>query len=124
MRKQTKKQLQDFNNEVIEILEFYGASRVENPHTRMITYIIDSEKIGELSIKLEYETSRIYTIYTKFDDPEKAVKFFNISVHNGKMNSHEYSPEPCLTFIDELLDNYNQINGIDSHAAYLEVNSN
>ncbi|MED3562295.1 hypothetical protein [Bacillus xiapuensis] len=108
--KQNTKQLEEFNNEVIEILEFYGAVK-QNDNT----YTMNSEKIGLLTIKLEKEPSKVYLIYAAFKDAEKAVKYFNIKPYNGKMNSHEYSPEPCLTFIDELLYNYNQIIGINLH---------
>lgn len=110
MKKQTKKQLQDFNNEVIEILEFYGATKLNEN-----TYTMNSDKIGLLTITLENEPSKIYTIYSRFEDTEKAIKYFNVRPYNGKINSHEYRPEPCLWFIDSLLDNYNQINGINSH---------
>lgn len=116
MKKQTKKQLAEFNNEVIEILEFYGAVK-ENENT----YSIDSDKIGKLTIKLENETSKVYTIFARFEDPEKASRYFNVKPYNGKMNSHEYRQEPCLWFVDGLLHNYNQINGINLHDQTLSV---
>jgi hypothetical protein len=109
-KKQTVKQLNEFNNEVVEILEFYGATKQDE-----FTYTMDSEKIGLLTIKLENETSKVYSIYAAFKDTKKAVKYFNIKPYNGKMNSHEFRPEECLFFIDELLYNYNRIIGINFH---------
>ena len=113
MRKQTKKQLQEFNNEVIEILNFYGASQVSENK-----YYMNSDKIGKLHITLDTDTSQVYSIYTEFEDTKKAVNFFNVRLYNGKMHSNEFTPEPGILFIDELLDNYNQIVGIDSHAQH------
>lgn len=121
MRKQTKKQLQEFNSEVMEILEFYGAKETVNYFGKTI-HEIDSDKLGKLTITLSHEPSRVYTIFTRFEEPEKAKEYFNCNPHSGKHNSHEWTPEPCLTFIDSLLDNYNQINGINRHKEYLKVN--
>lgn len=113
MKKQTKKQLLQFNNEVIDLLEYYGATK-ENE----TTYTMDSEKIGKLTIRLESTPSSVYSIMANFEDTEKAIQYFNIKSFNGKMHSYEWSPEPCLSFIDSLLDNYNKIDGIDSHLVY------
>lgn len=123
MRKQTKKQLQDFNTEVVDILEFYGAKRADSNtnYFDRIMYEMNSDKLGRLVITLGSEPSRVYTIFTRFEEPEKAKKYFNCNPHSGKHNSHELTPEPCLTFIDSLLDNYNQINGINSHEEYMKT---
>lgn len=114
MRKQTKKQLKEFNNEIIEMLTYYGATKVDER-----TYSMDSDKIGKLYIILDLTPSTVYTVYARFEE-EKACKYFNVSPYSLKLNTHEYSPDPCLYHIDSLLDNYNQINGIDSHKEYNE----
>lgn len=113
MKKQTKKQLKEFNNEVIDLLEYYGATK-ENE----TTYTMNSEKIGLLTIRLESDPSSVYSICTEFNDTTKAIQYFNIKSFNGKMHSYEWNPEPCISFLDGLLDNYNQINGINSHVEY------
>lgn len=113
MKKMTKKQLQEFNKEVIEILEFYGTERLNER-----TFKMDSEKIGELYITLDDTVSAVYTIYARFED-EKACKYFNVRPYNLKINTHEFSPDPCLFHIDSLLDNYCQIIGINPHERYL-----
>lgn len=122
-RKQTKKQLQDFNNEVVEILEFYGAKEATNLFGRPV-HEVDSERLGRLTITLSDTTSRVYTIFTRFEEPEKVKQYFNCNPHSGKYNSHEFTPESCLVFIDSLLDRYNQINGIDSHRECMEAVEN
>lgn len=108
VKKQTVKQLEEFNNEVVEILDFYGTTKEDE-----FTYTMSSEKIGLLTIKLDNEPSKVYSIYTEFKDTEKAIQYFNIKPYNGKLNSQEFIPEQCLFFIDEILNNYNQINGIN-----------
>lgn len=110
MKKQTKKELNEFNQEVINILEFYKATKQNE-----FTYTLDSEKIGLLTIKLDSEPSQVYSICSEFKETEKAIKYFNIYLFNGKLHSHEFTPDPCLYFIDELLNDYNQINGINLH---------
>ena len=109
MKNLTRKQINEFNNEVIEILDYYGASKVNDT-----TYTMNSNVIGLLTITLDYDISSVYTIYANFKDTDKAVNYFNVKLYNGKMNTHEYTQEPCLTFIDQLLHNYNYINERDS----------
>ncbi len=114
MKNITRKQMDEFNNEVVEILEFYGATKVDEQ-----VYFMDSEKLGKLYIRLDNTLSPVYTVFAMFKDVKKASKYFNVSTYSGKINTHEWTPEPCLYHIDSLLDNYNQINGIDKHAEYM-----
>lgn len=119
MRNKTRQQITDFNNEVINILNFYGAEKTENEFGRDV-YVMDSEKVGKLKITLDHDISKIYTIYTRFEDTEKASKYFDCGF-SGKLNYHGFFNGEGLCFIDDLLDKYNQINGIDSHKEYMEV---
>lgn len=116
MKKLTRKQIDEFNNEVMEILEFYNAQK---DHSNDIytgeSYCLNSDKVGKLGIKLDTDISSCYTIYTKFKDAEKAIQYFNVKLYNTKMNIHTYNKEEALCFIDALLDNYHRINGVNYH---------
>lgn len=117
MKKLTRKQIKEFNNEVLEILRFYDVqlddSDIEYCGT---SYYIDSEKIGRLNIKLDTDLSSCYTIYAKFSNTEKAINYFKVRPYNGKVNIHTYNKEEAISYIDDLLYNYNLINGIDKLA--------
>ena len=117
MKNKTRKQIDDFNNEALEILEFYGAEKRKNEFDSDV-FVIDSDKIGKLTIKLDHDISKVYTIYTRFEDAERAKKYFDCGFL-GKMNYHGFFNGEGLCFLDELLDNYNKINGIDKHEEYI-----
>lgn len=119
MKNKTRQQITDFNNEVLDILEFYGAKKAKNDFDKDV-YTMDSEAIGKLTIVLDHDISPIYTIYTRFEDTGKASRFFKCGF-SGKMNFHGFFDGKGLCFIDEMLNNYNRINGIDSHKEYEEV---
>lgn len=119
MKNKTRKQITDFNNEVLKILEFYGVEKTKNEFDKDV-YFIDSEKIGRLNIRLDHDISKIYTIFTRFEDTDKASKYFDCGF-SGKLNYHGYFNAEGLCFIDDLLNNYNLINGIDKHKEYEEM---
>src|SRR5699024_10688760 len=119
MKNKTRKQITDFNNEVLNILDFYGAVKTENEFNKDV-YVIDSARIGRLYITLNHDISKIYTIYTRFEDTEKASKYFDCGF-SGKLNYHGFFNAEGLCFIDDLLNNYNLINGIDKHKEYEEA---
>jgi len=104
MKKQTKKQLAEFNNELKEILSFYNATQVNES-----TYTLDSELIGKLTIRLDQTVSSVYSVMAEFEDTDKAINFFDVKPYNGKMQSHEFNDIRGPYFLDSLLDNYIQI---------------
>lgn len=118
MKNKTRQQITDFNNEVLDILKFYGAEKTKNEFSKDV-YVMNSDKIGRLNIVLDHDISEVYTIYTKFEDIEKAEKYFDCGT-TGKLNYHGFFDGEGLCFIDNLLNEYNLINGIDKHKEYEE----
>ena len=51
--------------------------------------------------------STLYSVFTRFEEPEKATEKFGCSFYSGKHNFHYSDPEQCYTwfrcFIEEVI---------------------
>jgi hypothetical protein len=87
MRK-AEKQRQQFLAKVLQLLQSVGA--VETDSTYRLTL---ETKAGRLALHPDQnETTGLGTVFTRFDDPQRAVALLGQSVnpHSGKWNHHYF----------------------------------
>lgn len=102
-KKITKKQSDTFNKNVTKII-------FDNGFTSSDDCFYDYKKdthFGVVRISLyECWRSEIYTIFVRFDDPDKAIRIFNCNKFSGKYNFHCNDAQEILEmfeyFISEL----------------------
>jgi len=89
-----------FQREVIKFLKSVNTKEVNG----IYKYELET-KVGKLSISLgeHYPFSKMYWIYTRFENPVTASKYFNCDKYNGKWNFYSYDYKDVLeTFKDNI----------------------
>ena len=93
MKKITKKQSKEFNDKVKDVILSAG---FENKPDGFYEYTKDTN-FGKVKISLHDQTgSEIYSIFTRFDDIEKALRIFNCNRYTGKYNFHSADAQEIL----------------------------
>jgi len=85
MKKISKSNSEKFNKQVRELIKKYRA--IENESYKMYQYQLQT-KYGILNVSVHDDQSFIYSIFTRFDEPEKAKEKFSCNPHSGKYNFH------------------------------------
>ena len=80
-----KKMSQDFVRFLTEGLISLGAKRVEDKIDSHIEFEMDTI-VGKLSISIPKEQQTIFSVYSRFQDVDKAKQKFNCNPHSGKYN--------------------------------------
>jgi hypothetical protein len=100
----TKKQQQCFYESALELALKLGA---KNKHTGRLASEYELEtKAGKLSIHFkEPEASNVFTIFCKFDNPEKAkdavIEKERLNIFSGKYNFHYFNPDELLYYFEK-----------------------
>lgn len=104
-KKVSKKNAIDFLNRVTNILKEHEAIEAET-QTSYKKYKLNTNA-GELNVTIEdldsATESSIYTIYTCFEDHEKAREFCECNRFTGKYNFHNNDKEDCIINFENFL---------------------
>ena len=95
------KMLEAFNKRVVKALQKLGAISVEKEYRYELSI---ETKAGLLEVSLHKEESpcKIYSIFSRFEDVDKANKVLtpinkeNLNTYSGKFNFHYRSSDTCL----------------------------
>lgn len=102
-----KKNSVDFLNKLFDILKDFEAIETES-QTSLKTYKLNTV-VGLLNISLEsiedLKESSVYTIFTRFEIPEKARKLYGCNIYSGKYNFHTIDKEECIINFKNFLSN-------------------
>lgn len=106
------KSMKSFNQKVIKQLKSLvpvEQLKEDSIGNTMKTFKLLGIKFGkELSISLHDETSEIYSIFMRFDDPQSAKQVVDCNQFSGKWNIHERTEEDA---INEFIDRINLVMG-------------
>lgn len=97
MKKITKKQSADFQKKAMDIL-----SKFNPKESDFYRYSVDTE-LGELLVRIDEDNVSCYSIFTRFEDVDKAKEHVNCNPYSGKHNFHCYDKETILAHFKELL---------------------
>lgn len=78
----TKKMNSEFNKQIDDILIHYGFSLNDFEGYEKKT------KWGKLEVSLTDNSGDLWTVFTRFDEPQRAIKVFNCNPFSGKHNFH------------------------------------
>jgi len=93
-RKITQKQAINFEKQVKKTVEEHGGNLIDG-HGQA-TWNLET-KFGNLKITLHDDAgSEIYSIFMKFDEPERAKDTVDCNPYSGKWNIHQSNSEWCL----------------------------
>ena len=99
----TKKQQDKFVAGVIEgLLEMGAIKQPHNPNTFASTSFKLKTMAGNLDITLYHSQTFLFTVYSIFDEPEKAREMFECNPHTGKFNFHRSSENGDIDEVIEL----------------------
>jgi hypothetical protein len=94
-KKITKKNMEKFFKHVKELLTEFNAK--DGGHL-LYKWTIESP-VGDLYITLhdsDLKGSTLYSIYTLFEDPQAASKYFDCNSYSGKCNIHTFDMDQAL----------------------------
>jgi len=98
MKKIIKKDALDFYNKITDILLKSSAVNVKTESDR--NYYVLNTSAGTLNIIFEsledMRKSSLYTVYTRFEEPDKAIKHYDCNPYSGKYNFHKLDKESCI----------------------------
>jgi hypothetical protein len=103
MKKTSKKNMQAFNEEVISLLEKFGAT--ESDYYLSGGYKLETE-LGNYHIKLDYDSSSIYSIFGRFENVEEAKRYTNCNPYSGKHNFHTSDKDYCILQLETFLNRF------------------
>lgn len=113
MKKILKKDAEDFISRIENLLLNNDKVKEIKSYTNMKAYEVNS-KYGRLEIHTEtwehLKGSSIYSIFTRFDEPEKVTQnsYLDVNSYTGKYNFHSSDKEYCIlsfdTFINDVTD--------------------
>lgn len=110
------KSMKSFNEKVIKELKSLvpvEQLKEEKSLGSFKTFKLLGIKFGkELSISLHDDTSEIYSIFMRFDDPQSAKQVVDCNPYSGKWNIHERTEEDAL---NEFYERINQVLGIEKN---------
>ncbi len=93
MKKITKKQSDSFNKTVTKLI-------LENGFKELTGEIYRYEKdtnFGKVFLSLQSQQgSTVYSIFSRFDDVNKALSIFNCNRFTGKYNFHFFDAQECV----------------------------
>lgn len=99
----TKKQQDKFVAGVTEgLLEMGAIKQPHNPNTFASTSFKLKTMAGNLNITLYHSQTFLFTVYSIFDEPEKAREMFDCNPHTGKFNFHRSSKNGDINDVIEL----------------------
>ena len=101
MKKITKKESKEFNDKIISVVLLAGFEHDtywrENEYTKETHF-------GLVKIIVpEQRGSEIYTIFSCFEEPEKAIRIFNCNRFTGKYNFHDKNSQHVLGMLEFFL---------------------
>lgn len=105
-----KKQIESFNKKVIKLILEREGKTLDVPAIQAIQCQIDTNA-GVWDITLHKDKSEIYSIFSRFEDVDKANEFINKGNYNAilnnwsaKFNLHRMSADLCLRdFTEDLM---------------------
>ena len=93
MGKISYKKANEFREAVLELLTKFGAEKSE-----LYQYKIKTENLGDLYISLHDDSlSYCYSIFTRFEDVDKAKQYVDCNPFSGKFNFHSGSSKTILS---------------------------
>lgn len=96
---------QKFHKDFDEIVKKYNLQENEGYYN----YYIENNNLGKLLIKKDNNTERLLTIFTRFENPEKAKEYFLCNLYSGKHNFHYREPELILKDFEGFIQTLNNI---------------
>lgn len=101
MKKITKKQSESFNKKVTGVILKNGF--MEADESLPYQFVKDTN-FGVVRIALDSQQgSEIYSIFSRFDNVEKALTIFNCNKFTGKYNFHVSDAQECLSMFEFFL---------------------
>jgi len=85
MAKLTKAQIKSYTAGICEVLEQYGYSGA-NP-----TNCVVQTRYGALNVKIDTAPFEVPTVFTRFEEPERAREGANCNPYTGKWNFHVWA---------------------------------
>ena len=87
MKTITEKQSKTFVDKLCKALIEVGAKKVKDTIDKFRTFELDTI-VGKLTINVDTDSKYCYTMFTRFDDVDKAKEVFSCNPHSGKYNTH------------------------------------
>jgi len=107
MRKITAKQSIEFNNRIKSLLTEHNFSFVEEEHRCKNEIKATKDTVfGEIEISVfPVAGYKVYSVFTKFKNPGKALEVFECNPHTGKYNFHYDDTKPLFFWFECFLNN-------------------
>jgi hypothetical protein len=97
MKNITKKQSKEFNDKVTKVILADGFEQGDY-------YFTKNTYFGLVTVNIPNQTgSEIYTIFSRFDKPNKAIRVFNCNRFTGKYNFHSMDAQETLGMFEYFL---------------------
>ena len=102
MKNITKKQSKEFVNGVCKGLLEIGATKVKDKIDTFRSFELDTI-VGKLKINVDTDNVYCFTVFSRFEDVEKAKQKFDCNPYSGKYNFHRsksdlFSMEQMIEF--------------------------
>lgn len=103
----SKKTMQQFNKKVESYLISIGAKKVQGHYSEDFggfCYEVQT-KAGVMNVIAdEPDKSEVFTVFVRFEEPEKVKEFipniYHATGHNGKWNIHEWDAESAMNCLE------------------------
>jgi len=87
MKTITEKQSKTFVDKLCKALIEVGAKKVKDTIDKFRTFELDTI-VGKLTINVDTDSKYCYTMFSCFEDVDKAKKIFSCNPYSGKYNTH------------------------------------